>query len=70
MDSAKVDLKENASPAVSKRGTKNRRASAGGGGVIGELVAMGFDKKMAADAVAEVGNETMTCVEWLVANSA
>ena len=70
VDSAKVDLKENASPAVSKRGTKNRRASAGGGGVIGELVAMGFDKKMAADAVAEVGNETMTCVEWLVANSA
>jgi hypothetical protein len=70
VDSVKVDLKENASPAVSKRGTKNRRASAGGGGVIGELVAMGFDKKMAADAVAEVGNETMTCVEWLVANSA
>ena len=70
-----VPLLETAGDAFSLRSTFTESTLflfflAGGGGVIGELVAMGFDKEMAADAVAEVGNETMTCVEWLVANSA
>ena len=44
--------------------------SAGCGGVVGQLVAMGFDKKKAAEAVKEVGNDTMECVNWLVVNCA
>jgi len=66
MDSASEE--ENAAP-TPKRDTA-RRASAGCGGVVGQLVAMGFDKKKAAEAVKEVGNDTMECVNWLVVNCA
>lgn len=59
---------ENDAP-TPKRDTA-RRASAGCGGVVGQLVAMGFDKKKAAEAVKEVGNDTMECVNWLVVNCA
>ena len=66
VDSASEE--ENAGP-TPKRDTA-RRASAGCGGVVGQLVAMGFDKKKAAEAVKEVGNDTMECVNWLVVNCA
>ena len=66
VDSASEE--ENAAP-TPKRDTA-RRASAGCGGVVGQLVAMGFDKKKAAEAVKEVGNDTMECVNWLVVNCA
>ena len=66
VDSASEE--ENAAP-TPKRDTA-RRASAGCGGVVGQLVAMGFDKKKAAEAVKEVGNDTMEIVNWLVVNCA